>query len=37
MLAKERLLDLIENFIVFDDSKPGAARKVVARNQQVWA
>ncbi|MCI0458563.1 MAG: type I restriction endonuclease subunit R [Gemmataceae bacterium] len=35
MLAKERLLDLVENFILFDDSKPGRTRKVVARNQQV--
>jgi type I restriction enzyme R subunit len=35
MLAKERLLDLIENFILFDSSKPGRVRKVVARNHQV--
>jgi len=35
MLAKERLLDLVENFILFDASKPGAMRKVVARNHQV--
>ncbi len=35
MLAKDRLLDLIENFILFDDSKPGASRKIVARNHQV--
>lgn len=35
MLAHERLLDLVENFILFDDSKPGATRKVVARNHQV--
>ncbi len=35
MLAKDRLLDLVENFILFDDSKPGATRKVVARNHQV--
>lgn len=35
MLAKERLLDLVENFILFDASKPGAVRKVVARNHQV--
>ena len=34
MLAKDRLLDLVENFILFDTSKPGAARKVVARNHQ---
>src|SRR3989454_548893 len=35
MLAKERLLDLVENFILFDDSRPGGTRKIVARNQQV--
>jgi type I restriction enzyme, R subunit len=35
MLAHDRLLDLIENFILFDESKPGATRKVVARNHQV--
>src|SRR5207253_8624788 len=35
MLAKDRLLDVVENFIVFDDSKPGGTRKVVARNHQV--
>ena len=35
MLAKDRLLDLVENFIPFDASKPGATRKVVARNHQV--
>jgi type I restriction enzyme R subunit len=35
MLAKERLLDLIENFILFDESKPGGTRKIVARNHQV--
>jgi type I restriction enzyme R subunit len=35
MLAKEKLLDLIENFILFDDSKPGGTRKIVARNHQV--
>ncbi|MFZ3207981.1 MAG: type I restriction endonuclease subunit R [Geobacteraceae bacterium] len=35
MLAKERLLDIVENFILFDNSKPGATRKVVARNHQV--
>ena len=34
MLAKERLLDIVENFILFDDSKPGATRKIVARNHQ---
>src|SRR5947199_5009882 len=35
MLAKYRLLDLVENFILFDDSKPGGTRKIVARNHQV--
>lgn len=35
MLAKDRLLDLVENFILFDASKPGKTRKVVARNHQV--
>lgn len=35
MLAKDRLLDLLENFILFDASKPGATRKIVARNHQV--
>lgn len=35
MLEHRRLLDLIENFMLFDDSKPGATRKVVARNHQV--
>jgi type I restriction enzyme R subunit len=29
------LLDLVENFILFDSSKPGATRKVIARNHQV--
>ncbi|MBS0606510.1 MAG: type I restriction endonuclease subunit R [Verrucomicrobia bacterium] len=35
MLAHDRLLDLVENFILFDASKPGSIRKVVARNHQV--
>lgn len=35
MLAKERLLDLVENFLLFDDSRAGGTRKVVARNHQV--
>jgi len=35
MLAKDRLLDLVENFILFDDSRAGGTRKVIARNQQV--
>src|ERR1051326_6359977 len=35
MLSKDRLLDLVENFILFDDSRAGGTRKVVARNHQV--
>ena len=35
MLARSRLLDLLENFIVFDESRAGAVRKVVARNHQL--
>ena len=36
MMAKERLLDLVENFILFDDSRrPSGTRKIVARNHQV--
>jgi len=35
MLTKERLLDLVENFILFDDSRAGGTRKIVARNHQV--
>jgi type I restriction enzyme, R subunit len=35
MLAKDRLLDIVENFILFDASKAGNVRKVVARNHQV--
>ena len=35
MLDKTRLLDIVENFVIFDASKPGGARKVVARNHQV--
>lgn len=35
ILAHDRLLDIVENFILFDESKPGATRKVVARNHQV--
>lgn len=35
MLAHDRLLDILENFILFDDSKAGKTRKVVARNHQV--
>jgi type I restriction enzyme R subunit len=33
MLARERLLDLVENFILFDRSE-GEAHKIVARNHQ---
>jgi type I restriction enzyme R subunit len=35
MLEHARLLDIVENFILFDTSKPGQPRKVVARNHQV--
>ena len=35
MLAHGRLLDLVENFILFDASKAGDTRKVLARNHQV--
>ena len=35
MLAKDKLLDLVENFLLFDDSRAGGARKIVARNHQV--
>jgi len=35
MLDKERLLDLVENFILFDDSRADGTRKIVARNHQV--
>jgi len=35
MLAKDRLLDLIENFVLFDDSRAGGTRKIMARNHQV--
>ena len=35
MLAKDRLLDLVENFVLFDESRAGGIRKVVARNHQV--
>ena len=34
MLAKDRLLDLFENFTLFDHSRSGGVRKVVARNHQ---
>ena len=35
MLTKDRLLDIVENFVLFDASKPGATRKIVARNHQI--
>ena len=35
LLAHDRLLDIVENFILFDESKPGATRKVIGRNHQV--
>ncbi len=35
MLRHDRLLDIVENFILFDESKAGATRKVIARNHQV--
>lgn len=35
MLEKSRLLDIIENFILFDASRAGSVRKVVARNHQL--
>jgi len=35
MLTKGPLLDLVENFILFDESRAGGTRKVVARNHQV--
>ena len=35
MLAHDRFLDIVENFILFDESKAGKTRKVVARNHQV--
>src|SRR5206468_1051877 len=35
MLASERLLYLLENLILFDDSRAGGTRKIVARNHQV--
>jgi type I restriction enzyme R subunit len=35
MLERERLLDIVENFLLFDDSRAGGTRKIVARNHQV--
>jgi type I restriction enzyme R subunit len=34
MLAHERLLDLVENFVLYDSSRPGAVRKIIAKNHQ---
>jgi type I restriction enzyme R subunit len=34
MLSQKGLLDLVENFILFDASKPGGTRKIVAKNHQ---
>ncbi|HEY0872119.1 MAG TPA: type I restriction endonuclease [Vicinamibacterales bacterium] len=35
MLNKTALLDLVQNFILFDESRTGGIRKIVARNHQV--
>ncbi|MEJ7590282.1 MAG: type I restriction endonuclease, partial [Planctomycetaceae bacterium] len=35
MLAHDRLLDLVENFILFDASRAGSTRKIIAKNHQV--
>ena len=35
MLAHDRLLDIVENFILFDTSKPDGTRKIIGRNHQV--
>lgn len=35
MMKKGRLLDLVENFVLFDSSKVGKTRKIIARNHQV--
>jgi type I restriction enzyme R subunit len=35
MLRPDRLMDILENFILFDASKQGETRKIVARNHQV--
>jgi type I restriction enzyme R subunit len=35
MLAHDRLLDMVENFILFDDSKEGGTRKIIGQNHQV--
>lgn len=35
MLERRRFLDIVENFILFDASRPDGVRKIVARNHQV--
>ncbi len=35
MLAHDRLLDIVENFILFDSSKTGPVRKIIGKNHQV--
>ena len=35
MLTHDRLLDIVQNFILFDTSKPGRTRKIIGRNHQV--
>lgn len=35
MLAKDLVLDLVKNFISFDQSRPGGAEKIVAHSHQV--
>jgi type I restriction enzyme R subunit len=35
MLSKNGLLDILENFILFDESRPGGTRKIIGRNHQV--
>ena len=37
MMAKVHLLDIVENFILFDSSKAGAVRKVVVLNHHEEA
>ena len=35
MLERKRFLEIVENFILFDASRPDGVRKIVARNHQV--
>src|SRR5207253_8499239 len=35
MLAHERLLVVVENFVLFESSKPGGTRKIIGLNHQV--